>query len=488
MPGRKISLLLCSFAVFSSFGLPNPALAQTRFIPAAERQDFNDYDFVEKCLVAFGKVYSREIVKLGVRRDTMAFESSELFAPLPDATIEFANECSARWKSIPQPALEKDTAYYDIMKLFLYANRREEVHGAMEKLIEARSQVNDTVFIYSWGATATLLSLYRPISYDLLDLLTSETIERHQRMTAISDMLWWYSFNWYQLLSSYDVGGKTDQATMLATKMVELNDRLSEEDKTQINWVSTNGPLLTFRALEYLNRSRLLDSLKESTPAYLGLRNSFLDHAMGGQVGTLVSLIGRRAPVLRHDFYFKGLETRNIPLSDNIGKKTTMVVFLGHHCHHSVPAWRSGPSKSSRGCYDTYATIRRLHKEFQDVPIIIATQTRGFFGALSPPAPEEEAQKLKELWLDFHKLPADLAVENTDHWFLPGYDKRRIDELTDNYKNYSLNGSFKVGETTLFLLDEEGIIIHSGNLERVSAATQVAPILRALAARGDQAQ
>jgi hypothetical protein len=72
---------------------------------------------------------------------------------------------------------------------------------------------------------------------------------------------------------------------------------------------------------------------------------------------------------------------------------------------------------------------------------------------------KNEADKLGAWWLDYHRIPATLVVEETEFWRLPGYDQRRIDQLSANAKALTFGDESKVYSNLAVLVDGKGRIL-----------------------------
>lgn len=485
MQKNKFNYLSLIVFLVASLGWSGIIASQTRFMQFNKEIDMKNYDFVEKCLVGVSDIIYKESVKSGLYKDTLQFNATELYEPLANPVVAFAKECSLNWREMPNVSLEKDSSFFNIAKLFLYANRDDEIREVIHEIVQTRAKVADSIFMGAFYNTFRLVVLTRPIRIDILDTLTNELVKRRKRMLQIDQSI---SYQGYlqQILRFYIGLDKQDMALKVANEMLDINGSLSEEDKAEIGWFNKGGHIMVFQALKYINHKALLDSLSKSTDAYLSLYNSMVDASTGGRRNMFRSIIGSKIKTPDYSFYSRSLNNHDTSYVDKIGHEVSFVLFLGHNCyypkHGKLPEWRG--SGHARPCYDSYAAIKRINNEFISVPIVVSAQTRGYFGPFALTDPQDEAKLMSKLWIDFHKLPADLAVENTEHWFLPGYDKRRIDNLTVNQKNYSPDGNRRIPEKTIVLIDSDGIIIDADDLDRFNER-KWKEMLRAIANRRD---
>jgi hypothetical protein len=68
--------------------------------------------------------------------------------------------------------------------------------------------------------------------------------------------------------------------------------------------------------------------------------------------------------------------------------------------------------------------------------------------------------------LEFHRLPATLVISNPEFFRLEQPDRRRIDEPTANMTGYAFGIWGGAGNKEAYLVDVNGMILHSGQLNR----------------------
>ncbi len=106
--------------------------------------------------------------------------------------------------------------------------------------------------------------------------------------------------------------------------------------------------------------------------------------------------------------------------------------------------------------------MRRFAERFPSLEMTIVAQTIGNFLAMPTMSPKDEAQILQWWWFEFHHLPGTIAVTATPFFFTSGPEHRRIDEITENVKNWGGSNGLRPA----YLVDTDGIVVCSGELTR----------------------
>ena len=442
-----------------------PLSSQTHQRPTTQKIDIAAYDFPEWCDAKIEFFTRADYLAQGIFSDTVEMRPREMLMPLRAPTIEFAKQCSGNF---PIPRLTVlNGQYAPWIFLLLTANRFEDARTLTAEHIQRITEMtDDTLRSNQLIADIRVIHNIQPVRFELIRMF-SDALEQsagrgdaYQRMLALR-----------VVMRVAIEEGDDERSTHYASRMVTLAQNLTPDEKELAKWDEKGGPTLLLAALDYLDRKVLLDSLRTNTEGYLSLRRTNAKKAFGLSVEELGFPIGKPAPVLQGAFYLpKGrtdssaIETQGTPPYP-WSKKHTVLIFLGHGCGEVSYRALQLPIPS---CQPIYAALRRISERFPGVDLVIATQTHGYMWQGSPPSPAEEAALLKQWFVDFQRIPASMVVENTEHWFLPGFDKRRIDVPTDNIKNYSFEGPWSLVPSMTYLIDDQGTILHGAQLNRTT--------------------
>jgi hypothetical protein len=470
------------------------ARAQLRFTwPSDSTIDVARYDSPEECLAAVGRANGEaDNSYAGVMRDTLpasrARELAEANAPLPDAVVSVARRCSARFPAATAPL----TAFSPLMSLFLAAGRDADADALVERRLKAvpataeaeRVAVLDTVaHLYvragQFGADRDfpLPQFVRPVRLAAAERAVSA-------LAQLKSASWQTRLNDHILLAlnAWQVGDTVRQHR-LGERAIELASALTPADRRSNDFQNAKLPLDL--AAIIATRPVLLDSLRQSTGAYIALYKSIWER-IGGPGTTLGRPLGEAAPPLEADFWFHRADST---VSRPVKGKVNLVVFL-----NAQACFKGFITMSRPECQTTTARLRRLARQFPTVEITLLAETRGWFSLGAPPATAAaEAALLAHTWLEEEQLPGALGVVATDFWRLPGFDRRRINRDGPNQKHYSFGQGWAVAGArqsestvaTAFLLDQNGIVVETNHAVDESQMSELISILlaRPLASR-----
>lgn len=247
----------------------------------------------------------------------------------------------------------------------------------------------------------------------------------------------------YTLGLLLDVADESNDSLMLQRLLIESQELLGSLniDTVESNIQGFYGKL-AITVYEVQNRDSLINALTESVPAYNKRWSQYLRRKYPFFKRKDYAENDSRMDQLYAKFWYpSGIDLGEYP---RIGRVTLMV---------NLPS-------GSYYAYDPHravlvAQVRRLKAKFPDVDILLNYQTRGFFGVVEPPTPVQEAALVDSLWLQFHKLPAILLVEETPFWRLPPFDRRRVNEKTayDNFGDQEALG--EVGMAYRYLIIDQ---------------------------------
>lgn len=451
------------FVFVSILILSTEAYSQTLFETPSTNVDIKSYDFVEKCLAKIQALVRDEYLEKGIYKDTLEFDLAELRIPISKSVQEFASKCGSRWAA-PEPKFDADTVYYSILHLLLYSDRLNDLRNTMKEVVILRSAINeDSMVQISNSRDLNFFFQMRPLQLDILQILAQELVARSMK-NELNQIL-----AWHQGMYLFNTLQDTLHAHLFARKILASFNNLTDEDKERLNWEERNGQVIVSEALDLLADAALMDSLRKGVKSYVDLKKENYSKATGRSVSTLSSPIGEIAAKPEGRFIY---DYNGQPIESDTLKfvRPTFLLFLGAECSRErrPPAWRRSSKGIAPPCQETYAAFRRLNKRFPSFDFVILSKTVGFFGNLPPQTPKDEADLLQKWLIQFHGLHARFVVEETDHWFLPGYDKRRIDNETLNEKNYSFGKTSLVNNGLMVLVDIDGTVLYGSQLRRGS--------------------
>ncbi len=459
--GRHIVPVLLGFVCTGMSVLAWPSLVvaqatQTRFLWPDRLPDVTRYETPEQCLAATQRIRDsvlgpRQIVAITSPRGTPESLAS------PRAVIDAAQQCSARWP-LEHASLE---IFYALFPLYLQAGRDADADSLASRRLarvahdtgDVRFAVIDSIAAVYLYASPARISRAEPM-LTLLGEIESTTDQRFRRFDHL-----------HTLLQQSDALGDTIRAYRAAEEMTRLAAALPDADRTQ-EWWTRIGRFQAYTGYDYLSTQKQFDSLRISTAAYAKVVRANWAFANHESVGTVEFPVGSPAAPLQSTFVFPPvLETQSAgaPRSDVRGNALvrpapgviSLIVFLDR-CDMFVLQ-----------CLETYATIKRIASQYSELELTLSAQTYGFFFDQKPPVPKEEADLYQKWWLEFHALPAMLAVTETPFWRITDPDRRRINEVIDNRKNYSF-GSWVIRPQMGVLVDRDGTIVYTNILGRMA--------------------
>jgi hypothetical protein len=414
--------------------------AQTRFEwPAVTNWDISRYKTIDMCLAAITYKRDSVIQKTPVYRDTMPVSQGEFNEPLPEIIVENARRCSTKFQADQIPVREIVNAF----QLFLIANRDADAQALVSRRL---SLVPDTAIVERTAVLDTFATLYlqaMPARLEAADPLLMEYVELGSVLPARQR---------FNRLGSVFVfmqrAGESVRAKRAAEWIVSIPTTLGkEEDRSVMSDLFVRMILLN--ASYHLIRDELIDSLKQGIPGYVALQHASWTK-LTKEVGTAIPVsVGERAPDLQGDFWFP----KDAPAASNFLQKISLVLFVDK------------VSKSEGDYWSTFASLRRLTKQFPNLSVTVVMRTVGYFGPLVT-SPKEEAELLRHWLQELHKVPGTLSVTTTKYWRLPDPDRRIIEQEIPNIVNYSF-GKSKIAEWgNAWIINQQGIITYWGALNR----------------------
>lgn len=405
----------------------------------APNTDVTAYATVYECLAATERVGVSDPDHL-MLRDTLPMSAADVLRPLPNIVTEIAKRCSAKFHPDSVPLFEYDRW----IDLYLQAGRDADARRVADRRLAAvgtgqvkrMGPASDTPEIKSVAPavreraevmrklalrylTAAPARLADALPYVREVQQLDNALPRVQRLQVAFAL-----FN--------KANGAEDSALARQSASWVMAFAKGQADKERQAGSSGSIPEAIMDVYRYLTRDAALDSLRESTAAYITLQRSLMR-----EIPLTDDRIGAKAMALDGEFRFPA-KVGDVSSTSTLPAPGHVTVILAE-----------GDLEWARS--DLGAMFRRWKTRFPDLDIIYAGNTRGSFNGVEPPPPDVEAQYRRRAVQDFYNYPATIVVTNTPFWHLPDPDRRRINKPTSNQTNYG---------DRLWLIDREGTIVH----------------------------
>ena len=413
--------------------------AQTLFSWPADNVDVATYATVWECLSATQRVQDSMTAREPILLDTMPMTFNEAQKPLPTPVVTTAQRCGARFESVVQPL----DITLQLQTLFLLAGKGGEAFSLVQRRLAALQHATPGERVAVMDSMVSVYLRIRPILFTTVDSLlqTRDALQAEPQTTIRL---------YHQYFTAAKHLGDSIRAQHAATRMIAVATRLTDADRED-PWYKVYGRMYVFAALAYRDRHALLDVLQHKGAAeYVAIKRAHWVQADGLHNREFRFPIGEHAPRIGADFWFPHPPE---PIHPAPGKLSIVTFLFDSKCQSQ--------SYRASDCFDFYATLKRLHRRFPELNIVIVTQTHGWFGAAAPPSPAQEADWWRQWLLEFHNLPATLAITTTPFFRLPDLDRRRIEDVVTNVHTYSFGGSMHLQSMTAFLVDRDGTILHA---------------------------
>jgi hypothetical protein len=443
------------------------AAAQTTFAwpPAPDVATYQDDD---QCLFAVHRVITHAQFKEFLDLVEQPFDSTRMMRP-DTAVANVAQHCSAKWAAANAPL----TFFQPLLELWLYSGRDADVRTWIARRFTMLPGKSDPLRDSArYALLDTILTTYensyvRPVRFsdeeayiDSLAHLPRTPQRMFDRVARVG-----------HLLTDAIMLADTARAHRFATEVLALTSSLTPAEKTSPQWHSARA--LAFQAITLLSWSAQLDSLRHSTAAYVALVRSNWTKATGERVPSELP-IGEQAKPIHGDFWFAPAASGLPRVADAAdtahgGDSASIAIAPAARPtagHLSLVTFFVGGD--IRSLESSITVLQRLHARYPSIEMTMATKTEGYFLDQVPQPADQEAERFRRWVLDFEKSPVDLAVENTPFFRLPGLDRRRIDEATDNVTNYAFGQPGTKLQTFTYLVDEHGTILLRTGLDSFS--------------------
>lgn len=455
----RVLLLALSLVVLVS----GPAAAQvTLFQPPDTAVDLSRYRNMEMCRAAVERVakwvHNEEYFVTGVWRDTIPTEP-KLFQvggpPLPVEARESAKEC-LQSAAIPYSVDPGDPWDHSFFVALVYdAGFKERAIDLIKERMATFNLASDSAVVAAIDTISGYMGKLNPPPWELIQIIEEEYVPRIMDVRYRIDAL-------FELAALY-VHVDSAKSYEYAARMLQVVQSLDEQEYEKLRRESKYKGLFRSEQNEIADRllaffleatgdEPALDSLRSSTDAYVRHKKELWGLVNREPAEAYPVPIGERAPEIEADFWL-GCDSPCGP-RPTPGRVSLVIPY----------SFYTAPAEVCRDadCLRWMATLRRLEKRFPELETTIVDRTRGAYAYMRQ-TPEKEAELTRQ-WLDQRGIRAALAMAETQHWYLPEPDGRRINQLTANEKNYSFGGRWNRitepdSDVWALLFDREGRLV-----------------------------
>jgi hypothetical protein len=457
-----------------------PLTAQTLFTWPDTTVDIAAYTTIEECQAAVARslVYtdSRRDLTTGIWADTLPLDSLDAHGPRPLSApvVETARRCGERFSGVDTVSLASFDALFT---LYLQAGWDDRARKLVDRRLAAISDssgtkqaaVLDTILpILSGTATNHHIgAARRAMAEDLADAWAPRVTDRVKRLRL-----------YFTLSSSAPANPDSATTAMImrnAQKMGVIVDSLTRRQVDELSasfgvygdGLETGGDFAQrYYALlnMALGKRAFLDSLRQSTAAYVKLKRDNWAKATGmlPESYKMGDPLGEHAKPIEADIWL-GYDASKGPRPTP--GRVSLVVFLDNHDCDGVPG---SPLDMGDRCARNLVPLRLLEQRFPELEITVVSQTHGHFLYLKEGITPQREAELTKKWLEAHGVHAPLAMTATDVMRLPDPDSRRFERPNSNEINYAFGRSEKVQNGEAFLVDQDGIVVHTRDMNRAS--------------------
>ncbi len=433
------------------------AFGQTRFDwPVQDDIQTNvnlqSYRSGEACLAAVMRVNRYLGAFVGIYRDTTPYSFEEALEPLAKEAREMGHRCSKN-VSVGDIPLEDANIWADLLlKVGREADAKDIINRRL-RLIQADSQAqyaavsNSLALVYLSNRPADLASA-ESLTVNALQVSTDHFGSKARIISCL------------RVYVKANAMGNEPVALRWAARAAGYVAEMTRAEKQDLledrNLVAT-----LWKAVQTLSRTERIESLRESTQSYVDFFKAFIEKNLKMDAERLLTGWGSIAPQLTGTYQFvsgPGNTYTSVQNQVKIPVKgaVNLVIFANRIWCHYVTR-----------CFQQFSIIRRLKESYPDLQVTLVAQTYGYYDEGNVVTPLEEAGLYAAEWLEHYQLPANLLVAETPHFFLPGYDKRRINQVVDNAREYNFSGGNDPStDLNAFLIDKEGVFVASPSITR----------------------
>lgn len=407
-------------------------------------------------MAAIKRMKDHAVVMAPVWEDTVRLDTLKLQRPLTDEVVKYARVCLAK--------IDVDTVplrnAHKVAEGLLVANRDDDVQRMYARL--ADTIANDA----SRESFMRMLNVYMnavPVRMDnVISLYEMGLLRLPEDSVATSLML-------RAVISSVSArSGDYRLANKIAKEIISITDTLSAKYRDGV--YNRNAEAVVYPVVSMLMPQEAIDILRVSTTAYRKYLDGIWKSIMGYEADPERDAIGLKAPQPTGHFWYSNsgddAQVKSIDSVDLIKKgKVNAIYFAQAGCHSNYKSVVHGRRNGNPSdCWREIFRLRKLQERYPQINVILVSSTFGSFADAPPLEPQQEADTLADYFLNFHKLKATQVVYQTDFMRLAGYDNRRIDYETDNYIAFKLGNYSLAIYNSVIMVDEKGLIFHSGDL------------------------
>lgn len=386
MHARTMGVLLAL-----TLALPAAAGAQTAFAWPARDLDDARYSWPEQCMALAGRLEANAWRgDARAMRDTLPYDPQDT---LPASVVAAVRTCVAKFPIERAAPLELSWLFH----LELVAHQDVQVKRVVERqLALARTR----------PARASVLAAAVPALLAARPARVREALSYAARVDSLTGVADEVRRAVHRQLASYAIS--VLDTTLLISQLAAYR---TDDEAVDV---------LSSVALRML-RQRTPDeatAIREEMLARAAATGATAPSQLLEMVDRMVAPAGR--PPIAANFWISSLPGDTIRPAPG---KVSLLVFVGERCG----------GRGASACAPNYAVLRRLHQRFgATLDITLMARTDGYFRSYAPPTPAEEAELLRQYFLEDVGLSGALSVVTTPFTRLPNPDGRRRDGATPN--------------------------------------------------------
>lgn len=411
-----------ALAVLLIASMARAASAQTLFPSPAGAPAFGRYD-LEMCMGAVTRI--RNSAQWNTRYDTLTAAELLLMAD-PPAVAQVARQCVGNRAVLQLPPGQRLTRLQVLLAAQADSVFRTELNSWATSMASSIARAKLLISVLQNAVLDRSAASAHPARLGLAEALT-------QQLDSIGSAALYYRTIAYNdlLLAADQVGDTATYRRVLARAMPTYRAYLAVDSVQQ----NAAGQLFFAVMQVWTPRWReLMDSLRARGPAhYLTVLSR-----MQGELASAAHMsasdsvawvqgarrwVGQSAPALTADYWVGRTDsTATLPQRGKI----TLVAFVDDRCRGSCDP------------YPFYAMLRRLKRRYGGaLEIVLVANTWGFFRLRPPLEPEAEANVLGWYFLNYLRIPAILAVDETPFVTRAAPDRRRFYQHSTVREAYS---------------------------------------------------
>lgn len=445
MRHMRQSFITAFILCVASVSLSLPLTSQTKFLWPSDQIDIGQYKYIDVCYAVQSRVNDSAESRSNYR-DSMHYSENDLNRVRRPAIVAATKRCMQRFS--PNQIVPEDFTL--AQELYLIANEDAQAKAVAARRMQAIAALSAEAQIENLDTMIALYVYAEPIRLDAVMELF-DRMEELTRPMGSQKLIHLYA----RMMFTATEAGQDSMMSRIFPKITALVKTFTDAEFDGLP--GQQAWFFMEMAMKTVYRDRLLARLEESTRKYLDEPKVIFTELVGrappatpdiaGYLERLYEKVGQPTKIYG-DYWFpakpdsvtyprKGVVTILYPVDENFGQ----VIDKGNR-----------ENGSFLSLIPNGAAYRRLKAKWPELEFVFTANTLGFLKVMEPPPPEREAIMLDSMYRHFYKLPGVLSVSKTEFWRLPGYDRRRINELTENQK---LDRT--VPQT--MVIDKEGVMV-----------------------------